>query len=145
MKITELSDSTEVTVRFSELDAMGIVWHGNFVKYMEDGRESFGRRYGLGYYDLYEQGLQVPLVKLDIDYKLQLKYGERIVIETTWMNCDAAKILFRYRMLRKADGAVLMMARTTQVFLNMQGELELTNPEFYLDWKKKHGIDPQVT
>ena len=139
MKITELSDNTEVTVRFSELDAMGIVWHGNFVKYMEDGRESFGRRYGLGYYDLYEQGLQVPLVKLDIDYKLQLKYGERIVIETTWMNCDAAKILFRYRMLRKADGAVLMMARTTQVFLNMQGELELTNPEYYMEWKRRNG------
>ena len=139
MKITELSDNTEVTVRFSELDAMGIVWHGNFVKYMEDGRESFGRRYGLGYYDLYEQGLQIPLVKLDIDYKLQLKYGERIVIETTWMNCDAAKILFRYRMLRKADGAVLMMARTTQVFLNMQGELELTNPEYYMEWKRRNG------
>ena len=139
MKITELSDKTEVTVRFSEVDAMGIVWHGNFVKYMEDGRESFGRRFGLGYYDLYEQGLQVPIVKLDIDYKLQLKYGERIVIETTWMNCDAAKILFKYRILRKADGAVLMKARTTQVFLNMQGELELTNPEYYMEWKERNG------
>ena len=139
MKITELNDKTEVTVRFSEVDAMGIVWHGNFVKYMEDGRESFGRRFGLGYYDLYEQGLQVPLVKLDIDYKLQLKYGERIVIETTWMNCDAAKILFKYRILRKADGAVLMKARTTQVFLNMQGELELTNPEYYMEWKERNG------
>ena len=139
MKITELSDKTEVTVRFSEVDAMGIVWHGNFVKYMEDGRESFGRRFGLGYYDLYEQGLQVPLVKLDIDYKLQVKYGEQIVIETTWMNCDAAKILFKYRILRKADGAVLMKAQTTQVFLNMQGELELTNPEYYMEWKERNG------
>ena len=139
MKITELSDSTEVTVRFSEVDAMGIVWHGNFVKYMEDGRESFGRRFGLGYYDLYEQGLQVPLVKLDIDYKQQLKYGERIVIETTWMNCDAAKILFKYQILRKADGAVLMKARTTQVFLNKQGELEITNPGYYMEWKERNG------
>ena len=139
MKFTELGDKTEVTVRFSEVDAMGIVWHGNFVKYMEDGRESFGRRFGLGYYDLYAQGLQVPLVKLDIDYKQQLKYGERIVIETTWMNCDAAKILFKYRILRKDDGAVLMKAQTTQVFLNMQGELELTNPEYYVEWKERNG------
>ena len=139
MKFTELGDKTEVTVRFSEVDAMGIVWHGNFVKYMEDGRESFGRRFGLGYYDLYAQGLQVPLVKLDIDYKQQLKYGERIVIETTWMNCDAAKILFKYRILRKDDGAVLMKALTTQVFLNMQGELELTNPEYYVEWKERNG------
>ena len=136
----ELSHETESTVRFSEVDAMGIVWHGNFVKYMEDGRESFGRKYGLGYYDLYEQGFMVPLVKLDIDYKLQLKYGERIVIETTWVNCDAAKIIFKYRICRKSDKAVLMTAGTTQVFLNREGELELTNPEFYLDWKRRNGI-----
>ncbi len=76
MKSKKLSDLTECTVRFSEVDAMGIVWHGNFVKYMEDGRESFGRKFGLAYYDLYEQGFTVPLVKMDIDYKLQLKYGE---------------------------------------------------------------------
>lgn len=141
MKTTELSNITETTVRFSEVDAMGIVWHGNFVKYMEDGRESFGLSYGLGYYDLYEQGFMVPLVKMDIDYKLQVKYGERILIETTWVNCDAAKILFRYRIMRKTDGALLMTARTTQVFLNKQGELELCNPEFYLEWKKKNGIE----
>lgn len=141
MRINELSNITETTVRFSEVDAMGIVWHGNFVKYMEDGRESFGLSYGFGYYDLYEQGFMVPLVKMDIDYKLQVKYGERIVIETTWENCQAAKILFRYRILRKTDRALLMTARTTQVFLNKQGELELSNPEFYLEWKKKNGIE----
>ena len=140
MAFCELSDKTETTVRFSEVDAMGIVWHGNFVKYMEDGRESFGRRYGLGYYDLYEHGFQVPLVKLDINYKLQLRYGERIVIETIWVNCDAAKIQFRYRIYRKTDNAVLMTAGTTQVFLNMHGELELTNPEFYLEWKRRNGV-----
>lgn len=141
MKITELTDKTETIVRFSEVDAMGIVWHGNFVKYMEDGRESFGRTYGLGYYDLYEQGLLVPLVKMDISYKLQVKYGERILIETTWVNCDAAKILFRYRICRATDNALLVSATTTQVFLNLQGELELTNPQFFLEWKKRNRIE----
>ena len=141
MKIIELKDLTETIVRFSEVDAMGIVWHGNFVKYMEDGRESFGSRYGLGYYDLYEKGLMVPLVKMDIDYKLQLKHGERIIIETTWVNCDAAKILFKYRISREADNALLMTANTTQVFLNLKGELELINPEFYMEWKSRNGIE----
>jgi acyl-CoA thioester hydrolase len=140
VKINELNDKTETIVRFSEVDAMGIVWHGNFVKYMEDGRESFGRKYGLGYYDLYEKGLMVPLVKMDIDYKLQLKHGERIIIETTWVNCDAAKILFRYSICREVDNALLMTANTTQVFLNLKGELELINPEFYTEWKSRNGI-----
>ena len=141
MKGIVLVDQTEATVRFSEVDAMGIVWHGNFVKYMEDGRESFGRKYGLGYYDLYEKGLLVPLVKLEIDYKQQLKYGEQILIETTWQNCDAAKIIFKYRILRKTDHAVLMTAKTIQIFLNKKGELEISNPEFYLEWKMQNGIE----
>jgi acyl-CoA thioester hydrolase len=140
VRIIELNDKTETIVRFSEVDAMGIVWHGNFVKYMEDGRESFGRKYGLGYYDLYAKGLMVPLVKMDIDYKLQLKHGERIIIETIWVNCDAAKILFRYRICRGTDNALLMTANTTQVFLNLKGELELINPEFYTEWKSRNGI-----
>lgn len=138
---SKLSDRTEALVRFSEVDAMGIVWHGNFVKYMEDGRESFGRRFGLGYFDLYDQGLMVPLVKMDIDYKLQLKCGERIIIETTWVNCAAAKIIFSYKIFRKENMAVLMTAGTTQVFLNKKGELELCHPGFYMEWKKKNGIE----
>ena len=41
----ELTDITEIRVKFSEMDAMLRVWHGNYVKYFEDGRESFGRHY----------------------------------------------------------------------------------------------------
>jgi acyl-CoA thioester hydrolase len=139
--VKELTDRTETTVRFSEVDAMGIVWHGNFVKFMEDGRESFGRRFQLGYYDLYENGLLVPIVNMNIDYKLPIRYGERLVIETTWENCAAAKIIFRYRILRKSDQVLLMSATTTQVFLNKEGELELCNPGFYLEWKKRNGVE----
>ncbi len=141
MGISELSDRTESTVRFSEVDAMGIVWHGNFAKYMEDGRESFGRKFGLGYYDLYDQGLLVPIVNMNIDYKLPIKYGERIVIETIWKNCAAAKIIFNYRILRKSDRALFMTAQTTQVFLNNKRDLELCNPDFYQEWKKRNGVE----
>lgn len=45
----EISETIRVRVRFSEIDPIKMVWHGNYVKYMEDAREAFGRRYGLGY------------------------------------------------------------------------------------------------
>lgn len=137
-----LTDRTEASVRFSEVDSIGIVWHGHFVKYLEDGRESFGRRYSLGYSDVFEQGFLTPIVKLDINYKLQVRYGDTVVIETTYVKCDAAKIIFDYTIYRKSDHAVVLTASSTQAFVNEQGELELTNPEFYQDWKIKHGIDP---
>ena len=46
-----LIDRTTIKVRFSEIDSMQIVWHGEYVRYFEDGRESFGKHYGLGYMD----------------------------------------------------------------------------------------------
>jgi acyl-CoA thioester hydrolase len=39
---TELKCLTEIRIRFSEVDSMGVVWHGNYIRYFEDGRESFG-------------------------------------------------------------------------------------------------------
>ena len=56
MKIQEaaLTNRTTLRVRFSEVDSMEVVWHGEYVRYMEDGREAFGtstvsaiRRYGM--------------------------------------------------------------------------------------------------
>ena len=136
----KLTDTTTAKVRFSEVDALGIVWHGNYVKYLEDGRESFGQRYGLSYNDVYENGLLTPIVKLEMDYKVQLRYDDEILIETLYEACEAAKIIFSYRIFRKKDRSLVMTARSVQVFLNKEAELELTSPPFYREWKEKMGV-----
>jgi len=48
----KLKASTEIEVRFSEVDSMNIVWHGAYSLYFEDAREAFGKKYGLGYLDI---------------------------------------------------------------------------------------------
>ena len=52
----EISETIRVRVRFSEIDPIQMVWHGNYVKYMEDAREAFGRRHGLGYQLIFDSG-----------------------------------------------------------------------------------------
>lgn len=47
----ELSFTSEIRVRFVETDPLGIVWHGNYIQYFEDGREAFGRHHGISYLD----------------------------------------------------------------------------------------------
>ena len=136
-----LIDRIEVRVRFSEVDALQIVWHGEYVKYIEDGRESFGRRYGLGYMDMRKAGFAAPIVKLNIDYKLSLSFNEQAIVETRYVACDAAKIQFDYTIYRKSDGTVVAEASTVQVFTHLYTNLlELNNPDFYLKWKEKWNI-----
>ncbi len=141
LNITELTETVEVNIRFSETDPMGIVWHGNYLKYLEDGREAFGAKYGIGYMDIYKQGFAAPLVEIDIKYKKALRYGESILIETKYVHDDAAKIIFAYKVMNaKRQNEIIATANSIQVFLDLKGELLLTNPEFYLEWKKKHAV-----
>ena len=63
-------------IRFDETDALGIVWHGNYLKYFEDGRENFGLINGISYLDAKKNGFATPIVKTTTNHKLTLKYGE---------------------------------------------------------------------
>ena len=132
-----LSHKNEVPVRFSEVDSLRVVWHGNYIKYFEDGRESFGLTHGLSYLNFRDNGYVTPIVKLSIDYKRSIKYGESAIIETTFVNTPAAKLIFSYKIFRSSDQALAATGETTQVFLNTDGELSLVVPDFIEAWKKK--------
>lgn len=119
---------------------MRIVWHGNYLKYFEDGRESFGLRYNLGYLDVYQHNVMIPIVKITCDYKKPLQYGDTAIVETRFLPCEAAKIVFEYTIYHKTSMEVVATGSSTQVFLTPAGELILTPPEFFTGWKKRWGI-----
>jgi acyl-CoA thioester hydrolase len=134
-----LSHKTNVHVRFSECDPLKIVWHGNYVKYFEDGREDFGRAYNFSYLEIYSQnGLAVPLVHLDLDFKKSVTFGETLTVETTLVDDPAAKIVFEYKIMNSA-GAIVCTGKTIQAFVLVEkNELQITMPPFFQQWKDRH-------
>ena len=138
--MVKLTDILEIKVRFGEVDSMRIVWHGNYIKYFEDGRESFGAKYDLGYLDVYKHNVMIPIVRLDCEYKKPLEYGDTAIVETTFINSEAAKILFGYKIFRKSDNELVATGSSMQVFLTPERELLLTAPHFFIEWKKKWGL-----
>jgi acyl-CoA thioester hydrolase len=133
-----MTHETEVTVRFNEADPLGIVWHGHYLRYFEDGREAFGNQYGLSYLDFYRNGLAVPVVSVQCDYKKPLRYGDKVIVETTWQPTPAAKLLFTYRVLESSSRALVATGSTVQVFVDVKTfELRLTVPEFFESWLNK--------
>jgi len=136
----QLIDRKEIIIRFSEVDSMAIVWHGNYVKYLEEGRESFGKKFGISYLDIYANNVMAPVVNMDISFKRQVKYGETIVVETEYVDQPAAKLIFKYRIYRKSNNELIVTATTTQVFIDLDYEMLLYPPEFALEWKRKMGL-----
>lgn len=127
----------KVRVRFNEVDSMKIVWHGEYVKYFEDGRESFGNHFGIGYLDIYNSGYTAPLIDLHLSYKLPLVYGDTAIVETKYIYTPAAKIHFEYNIYRESDGELAASGYSIQVFLGPEGVLEWNNPDFFLNWQRK--------
>ena len=139
---TKLVEHTnQVRVRFVETDPLGIVWHGNYIQYFEDGRESFGRKHGISYLDQKDHGYATPIVKSSTDHKLPLRYGDVATIKTIYIDSPAAKMVFRYEIYNQNEELVCT-GETVQVFVDKigEGDLSLTIPEFFMEWKKSVGL-----
>jgi acyl-CoA thioester hydrolase len=136
-----LQCTTDIRIRFNEVDPLGIVWHGHYIRFFEDGREAFGAMHGLTYMDIYRQGFVTPVVKINCDYKKSLEYGDEISIITTFVNSPAAKLCFSYQIMHKSTGNLIAEGSSVQVFLDDQKrELQLIAPQFFTEWKEKHGL-----
>ncbi len=138
--IKELTNEIELNIRFSELDPLGVVWHGNYFKFFEDGRDALGNEYGLNYLHMHERGLVVPIVKCSVDFKSSIYYHNRIKVITTYINSPAAKIIHKFQVWNLSTGKLSATGETIQVFTDTKGVLQMTNPEFFLDWKKLNGL-----
>jgi len=140
MTKNQLVSVIEFPVRFSEIDSMQIVWHGHYAKYMEEGREDFGRKFGINYMVIKANSYMAPLVKLTCDYKKTLSYEDQVIVETRYVDSDAAKIIYSFKIFRASDKELVATGESVQVFLDMNRELVLTVPPFFEAWKKKWGL-----
>lgn len=136
---SHLTVSKWAEVRFSEVDSLGIVWHGHYISYFEDGREAFGRTHGIDYLTIQASGYTTPIVKSTCEHKLPLRYGEKFRIEAAFVDTPAAKIIFKFKIFNERD-ALVCLGETVQVFLDQDGSLTLNTPDFILDWKRTVGL-----
>ena len=137
-----LSVTKPFDIRFSEVDSMGVVWHGHYAMYFEDAREEFGKKYHLEYLFMYDQGFFEPLVELTFKYKKPLIYGMKPEITITYLPTEAAKIVFDYEIRDTATGEVYVTGHSVQVFMDKTNyQMVLYSPDFYEECKKKWEVN----
>ena len=122
--------TVERTVRFEEVDPLGIVWHGRYPGYFEDARVAFGDRYGIGYMDFYRAGILAPIKKLHVDYQRPLRFSDPFTIEGVLHWSEAARLNFEF-ILRNASGEVTTSGYTVQMLMDTEHTVLLVPPPFY--------------
>ena len=148
MKKQELEDICRTAVRFSEIDSMERAWHGSFVTYLEDGRESFGRHYpGIGYADMSRTGIYAAIYDLHLRYLAPLGLDDVARIHTRYVYHPGARIDFHYKIYRERDNVLCAEGNTTQLFVDTAGALQTDVPPFFKAWQEKYleteGTSPQ--
>lgn len=124
-------------VSFSEVDAMGIVWHGRYPQYFEEGFAALGKICGLTYFDFYEANLRAPIVQMHIDYFAPLMLEEEITIEARLIWSEGARIHIEYA-LYKQDGALATTGFTVQMFTDgLTNQPLLVTPELLEQCRKR--------
>ena len=135
-----LTASIEVEVHFYDVDSINMVWHGHYVKYLEQAREAFGRQYGMAYLDVYAAGYTTPIVDMHIRYKQIAHFEDKLRVEIRYVPCRSAKIIYDYTIFNQADGSVVAEAQTTQLFMTREGAFEVSAPDFYREWRERNGV-----
>lgn len=86
------------TVAFYETDAMGIVHHSNYVRFLELARVRFLAEHDQPYTEYVAQGYHVPVTRVEVTYKRACKFADEIVIKCWLTWTQRASLGFAYRL-----------------------------------------------
>ena len=89
-----ISAEIEISASFYDVDSMDIVWHGNFVKYLEDARCALLEKIDYDYNTMRENGYAWPVVSINIKYISPIRFMQKVKICATldeYENCIKIK------------------------------------------------------
>ncbi|WP_394971517.1 acyl-CoA thioesterase [uncultured Croceitalea sp.] len=119
-------------VRYGETDQMGIVYYGNYAQYLEMGRVEWLRDLGVTYKSMEGNGIQLPVLNLQIKYIKSAKYDDLITVETILKKRPLVKIEFDYK-IYNATGDLLAEANTVLAFMDKLKNKPIKCPDYILD------------
>ena len=116
-----LKVDTRVRVRYSETDQMGIVYHANYLVWMEVGRVELVRALGFQYKDLEQsEGLYLSVVEANCRYLFPARYDQEIVVETRIVKAGSRMVEFGYRISSLEPERLLAEGSTRHIWLNRE-------------------------
>ena len=121
---------TDIVVRYAETDMMGIVYHANYLPWLEIGRTQLLRDNGLPYKDIEAQGLFLPVLEVSVKYRRPARYDDTVTIVTRMREKPFVKIHLEYEVKRDED--LLATATSVHAFMNSEGQA-VRVPTFFND------------
>lgn len=118
---------TTITVRFNEVDAYRVAWHGHYVAWMEIGRSALAGEFGLDAFQLSDLGYLGPVVALEVKYLRPARFNDLVTIRTTLCKSETATLVFE-SIIVDSLGKRLASGVTTHALTDLNGVLQFRMP-----------------
>jgi acyl-CoA thioester hydrolase len=105
--------SIEFAVRDYECDIQGVVNNANYQHYLEHARHEFLISRGISFAQLHEDGLDLIVTKVEIEYKYPLRSRDRFVVTVNVQKEGNIRIVFLQEIYRIPDKKLIIRAKVT--------------------------------
>lgn len=123
--------TTKLRVRYGETDQMGYVYHGNYASFFEMGRIDWLRKLGISYKDMENNGVMLPVYKLNTKFLKPAYYDDELFIKTRIKEMPGVRISFNYKIYNQMD-ELITTGETDLVFINKKTNKPMRCPKYIL-------------
>ena len=112
---------TRVRVRYAETDRMGVVYYANYFVWFEVGRTDWLRQTGWTYREMEQDGISLPVIEAQCEYRQPARYDEEIEIATNGTLVTPVRVRFDYALSRADDDTAIAAGHTVHAAVDPDG------------------------
>ncbi len=98
----------DVRIYYEDTDAGGVVYHANYIKYLERARTEYFRGHGFLVAELARNGFVFPVVRLEMDFKASALHDDLLAVTTCPIRVGGSSVTFSQKIVRQSDGKLLI-------------------------------------
>lgn len=102
-----------IRVYYEDTDAAGVVYHSNYLNFMERARTEYFRELGCSVAELAAEGAIFPVVRMRIDFKSPAYHDDLLELTTQPVRIGGSSFELQQRIVRHSDGKLLVDASVT--------------------------------
>ena len=108
-------------VRDYECDLQGIVNNAVYQQYLEHTRHVFLKQRGIDFAALAQAGINLVVVRAEIDYRYPLRSGDQFVVGLNLERVSRLRCAFEHEILRLPDHRPIVQAKVIATAVNAAG------------------------
>ncbi len=117
--MVKFESSLIIEIPFYDLDPMNVVWHGNYIKYLEAARCEMFKNLKYTYVDMKDEGIAYPIAKMDLKFIKSCRFAQKIKVTTLLEEIEPC-IIIKYIITDEQTGECILKARSMQICINAE-------------------------